>query len=477
MLPSKLHIGLLFLLITVCVALTPNYIKRILEPSVDPCYDDDRPKKCIPDFENAAFGVPVKASSICGQKGPQSYCNNNIDTDPNYDSTCVTCDESDPKRRYPAAALTDVNNSNNVTCWRSEPLPDTVNNDNVTLLLSLGKKFELTYLTLTFCPGAAKPDSLAIYKSTDYGRTFIPFQFYSSQCRKIYGRPNRAMITKSNEQEARCTDSHRHLSDATGISGSRIAFSVLDGRPSATDFDSSVVLQDWVTATDIKIVFHRFNMPQQVESTEDLMGLRYNVKKNSNDDDDDDGNSVDSVTTSSTFTGPTHQYAVSDFAVGGRCKCNGHAAHCLIGRDGQLACDCKHNTAGKDCEKCKPNYVDRPWGRATAREVNECKMCNCNGHARRCRFNMELFKLSGRQSGGVCLQCRHFTTGRHCHYCREGYYRDPTKPITSKSVCKRKPLFNNFHNAAALKNYSYTEIITIMVLNKEVKLNKKTNGK
>lgn len=66
--------------------------------------------------------------------------------------------------------------------------------------------------------------------------------------------------------------------------------------------------------------------------------------------------------------------------------------------------------------------------------------CDCNGHARRCRFNMELYKLSGRVSGGVCLNCRHATTGRHCHYCKEGYYRDPTKSIGHRKVCKRKYL-------------------------------------
>ncbi|XP_013136437.1 PREDICTED: netrin-1-like [Papilio polytes] len=49
---------------------------------------------------------------------------------------------------------------------------------------------------------------------------------------------------------------------------------------------------------------------------------------------------------------------------------------------------------------------------------------------------MELYKLSGRASGGVCLKCRHYTAGRHCHYCREGYYRDPAKPITHKKACK-----------------------------------------
>lgn len=69
----------------------------------------------------------------------------------------------------------------------------------------------------------------------------------------------------------------------------------------------------------------------------------------------------------------THQYAVSDFAVGGRCKCNGHASRCIQGRDGQLACDCRHNTAGRDCERCKPFHYDRPWSRATAKDANECK--------------------------------------------------------------------------------------------------------
>lgn len=62
--------------------------------------------------------------------------------------------------------------------------------------------------------------------------------------------------------------------------------------------------------------------------------------------------------------------------------------------------------------------------------------CNCNLHARRCRFNMELYKLSGRKSGGVCLNCRHNTAGRHCHYCKEGYYRDMSKPISHRKACK-----------------------------------------
>ncbi|XP_053606990.1 netrin-B-like isoform X1 [Plodia interpunctella] len=382
----------------------------------DPCYEDGRPKRCIPDFVNAAFGATVIASSICGRRGPEQLCDPPGDQDP--DNACRVCDAARSDRRHPPTHLTDLNNPHDVTCWRSAALPPASYDsppDNVSLTLSLGKKYELTYVSLQFCPKAARPDSVAVYKSADYGVTWQPFQFYSSQCKRVYGRPNKATVTAANEQEARCSDSHRLAGDSTG--GARLAFSTLEGRPSAANFDVSPVLQDWVTATDVRVVFNRLHMV----------------------------NEGDEIDTKKQAAAGTQHYAVSDFAVGGRCKCNGHASRCIpmkagevstVGGVQQLACECKHNTAGRDCERCKPFHFDRPWGRATARDANECKECNCNGHARRCRFNMELYKLSGRASGGVCLKCRHYTAGRHCHYCREGYYRDPTKPITHKKACK-----------------------------------------
>uniref|UniRef100_A0A182T571 Laminin N-terminal domain-containing protein n=1 Tax=Anopheles maculatus TaxID=74869 RepID=A0A182T571_9DIPT len=219
----------------------------------DPCYDEDRPRRCMPDFVNAAFGVPIEASSTCGQGKPARFCDMKESSDGTaaggrslmVESTCEICDETDATKRYSSLALTDVHNSNNVTCWRSEPRSGTLDAgpDNVTLTLSLGKKFELTYVSLMFCPHAIRPDSMAIYKSADYGKNWLPFQFYSSQCRKLYGRPTKATISPSNEQEARCVDHNRYSVD--GVQGSRIAFSTLEGRPSAPEFDNSVILQDW----------------------------------------------------------------------------------------------------------------------------------------------------------------------------------------------------------------------------------------
>ena len=66
--------------------------------------------------------------------------------------------------------------------------------------------------------------------------------------------------------------------------------------------------------------------------------------------------------------------------------------------------------------------------------------CNCNLHARQCRFNMELYNLSGHKSGGVCVNCRHNTAGRNCHNCKEGYYRDDERPITHRKACKGRQI-------------------------------------
>ena len=297
----------------------------------DPCYDEiDEPKRCIPDFINAAFGKTVKASSTCGTPASR-YCRYSPDNKGNVN--CFICDASHNKRQHPSSYLTDLHNPTNLTCWMSEPFVQYPH--NVTLKLSLGKKFELTYVSLQFC--SARPDSMAIFKSMDYGSTWIPFQYYSSDCKKMYKKSSKTIVTKVNEQDALCTEAYSNIN----ISGARVAFSTLEGRPSAYDFDNSPVLQDWVTATDIMIVFNKLNTYGQDRKDSDMARENY-------------------------------YYALSDFAVGGRCKCNGHASQCSKDRDGNLVCDCKHNTDGRDCEKCKPFHYDRPWARSTARQPNEC---------------------------------------------------------------------------------------------------------
>lgn len=393
------------LVLVVSCFLSSNRAEKFLDifaaqqrPPNDDCYDGiAEPKRCVPDFVNAAFAKEVGSSSTCGSP-PSRFCKSTTDSDGKVIRNCYICDANHPKRAHPTSYLTDLNNPHNLTCWMSENFVQYP--QNVTVTLSLEKKYELTYISLQFC--SARPDSMAIFKSMDYGKSWMPFQYYSSQCKKMYGKNPRAVVTKANEQEALCTDAYSNIDP---LSGARVAFSTLELRPSAYDFDNSPVLQDWVTATDIMIVFNKLN----TYGDENI---------------DDDG------------ARESYYYSLSDFAVGGRCKCNGHASRCVTDEDGREICECRHNTAGVDCERCKPFHVDRPWARSTTRDANECVPCKCNLHARRCRFNKELYLLSGRRSGGVCRQCRHQTAGRHCHYCKEGYYRDSNRPITHRKACK-----------------------------------------
>ncbi|KAJ7344833.1 hypothetical protein JRQ81_000783, partial [Phrynocephalus forsythii] len=80
-----------------------------------------------------------------------------------------------------------------------------------------------------------------------------------------------------------------------------------------------------------------------------------------------------------------------------------NASECVKNEYGKLACNCKHNTFGVDCEKCLPFYNDRPWRRATAESANECLPCNCNGRSHECFFDPELYRSTGH--GGHCIGC------------------------------------------------------------------------
>lgn len=99
-------------------------------------------------------------------------------------------------------------------------------------------------------------------------------------------------------------------------------------------------------------------------------------------------------------------YGIYDLAIGGKCKCNGHASECIPvpgqSTDGQtnntarLMCNCQHNTEGTDCERCKPFYNNQPWKMATDLEANECEgKFNLNdAYTHRFTFDGQFFLFS-----------------------------------------------------------------------------------
>uniref|UniRef100_A0A8C7W261 Laminin, gamma 1 n=1 Tax=Oncorhynchus mykiss TaxID=8022 RepID=A0A8C7W261_ONCMY len=355
--------------------------------AMDECTDDSsRPQRCMPEFVNAAFNVTVVATNTCGSP-PEEYCVQTGVT--GVTKSCHICDARDRRQHHSAVYLTDYNNQQDTTWWQSQTMlagiqyPHSIN-----LTLHLGKAFDITYVRLKF--HTSRPESFAIYKRTSEDGPWTPYQYYSGSCEKTYQKTNRGFIrTGQDEQQALCTD---EFSDISPLTGGNVAFSTLEGRPSAYNFDNSPVLQEWVTATDIKVTLNRLNtFGDEVFNDPKVLKSYY--------------------------------YAISDFAVGGRCKCNGHASECAKNNGfGKPVCNCKHNTEGDDCNVCKPFYNDRPWRRATANNPNECLPCNCNGKSAECYFDPELYRATGH--GGHCRNCADYTGGPNCERCLDNYYRD-----------------------------------------------------
>ncbi|KAK3719385.1 hypothetical protein RRG08_029540 [Elysia crispata] len=385
-----------------------------------PCYDfSGRPQRCQPPFVNPAYDRVFEATNTCGMTSAKRYCVQTGKTGAR--KYCNICDNRDPRRRHPPEFLSDFNNNTRQkTWWQSDTMLEGMQYPTqVNLTLHLEKAFDITYLNLRFY--SPRPESFAIYKRTNEDGPWIPYQFYSASCEKTYGLPRDGIITKENEDQAFCTPYYSGISPLTG---GTVAFSTLEGRPSMFKFNHSPKLQEWVTATDLRIVLTRMNT-----FGDEVFGDQQVLR--------------------------SYFYAISDLSVGARCKCNGHASACVMVRDqdlvDRLQCQCEHNTMGVDCEKCKPFYNDKPWGRATERDAHECKACDCNGLSDTCEFDYELYRTTGH--GGRCTNCRDNTDGIHCEFCKANFWRNENQclqcgcnPIGSLSLqcddrgqCRCKP--------------------------------------
>ncbi|XP_060520359.1 laminin subunit gamma-1-like [Cylas formicarius] len=348
------------------------------------CYDQfNRPQRCIPEFENAAFNMEMDATNTCGENGEQEYCVQTGIT--GIRKSCEICYPGQHHARY----LTDFHNVDNPTWWQSETMLEGIQYPNqVNLTLRFGKAFDITYIRIWFY--SPRPESFYISKRNSENGSWTPYQYYSATCRDTYGLPDQTYTTRGEETRALCTSEY---SDISPLRGGNVAFGTLEGRPSAYNFDASPGLQEWVTATEIMVTLDRINT-----FGDEVFGDQQVLR--------------------------SYFYAIADVAVGARCKCNGHASECVSstgpGGTRRRVCKCEHNTAGPDCGECLPFYNDAPWARATAQDAHECKECNCNGFSTRCMFDAKLYEQTGH--GGHCLDCTANRDGPNCERCKPNYY-------------------------------------------------------
>ncbi|XP_030630773.1 LOW QUALITY PROTEIN: usherin [Chanos chanos] len=108
------------------------------------------------------------------------------------------------------------------------------------------------------------------------------------------------------------------------------------------------------------------------------------------------------------------------------CQCHGHASSCHYDvtvdpapdehfRGGGGVCDdCKHNTTGRNCERCKSLFYREAESVPWAEDV--CKPCDCFA-AGTVNSSLECEEI-----GGQC-KCKRHVSGRRCNQCQHGFYK------------------------------------------------------
>uniref|UniRef100_A0A3Q3RKQ3 Netrin 5 n=1 Tax=Mastacembelus armatus TaxID=205130 RepID=A0A3Q3RKQ3_9TELE len=354
--PSLFPVFLLLLLFLPPSLVSPSLTPLSWTSPHDPCYYlDGRPRHCLSEFINAAYGVPVNASF--SQKAPD------------YDTNIT--------------ALTDLHNPHNLTCWIAPRSPDT---GEWVLTLPLGRRFEITYISLQFCYQGepSDPISISILKSMDYGRTWRPMQHYSSDCLGKFGLPSQTVMAPASPFRAPLA-----LSDLQ-----------VGGRCKCNGHASKCRRDD--TGRAVCVCEHHTAGPD-CDVCEDFY-----------------------------FDRPWHRATPTHPNPCVACECNGHSNKCRFSmevfqqsgrRSGGVCQKCRHHTAGRHCQYCQNGYT-RDHNKALNHR-QACQPCQCHpvgAVGRWCN-----------QTSGQCL-CRDGVTGLRCNRCAPGYKqgKSPLRPCIRK---------------------------------------------
>ncbi|KAM8828083.1 uncharacterized protein ntng2b isoform 4-T4 [Spinachia spinachia] len=248
------------------------------------------------------------------------------------------CDASNPDLAHPPQLMQDKERNGLLTywqtvTWRRHPEPLLAN-----ISMAWNKSLELTDdVQVTFEYG--RPSIMVLEKSMDHGRSWQPYQFYADDCMDAFNMPPKRVrdLSPANITRVICTEQYSRWvgskNDKNVKFEVRARFSVFAG-PRLQNMDglytrmeSMKGLRDFFTFTNLRMRLLRPALGGTYVQRDNL--LKY-------------------------------FYAISNIEVPARCKCNLHAAQCLL-QEGNLQCQCEHNTTGQDCQRCKKSFKAKSW--------------------------------------------------------------------------------------------------------------------
>ncbi|XP_071008384.1 netrin-G2 isoform X2 [Oncorhynchus clarkii lewisi] len=248
------------------------------------------------------------------------------------------CDASNSDLAHPPQLMQDRERTGRITYWQTvtwsrypEPLLANIS-------LAWNKSLELTDdIAITFEYG--RPTIMVLDKSMDHGRTWQSYQFYADDCLDAFNMPPKLVrdLLPANITRVICTEQFSRWvgskNDKNVKFEVRERFAVFAG-PRLLNMDSLYTrmesmkgLRDFFTFTNLRLRLLRPALGGTYVQRDNL--LKY-------------------------------FYAISNIEVPARCKCNLHASLCLL-QEGDLQCQCEHNTTGQDCQRCKKGFKAKSW--------------------------------------------------------------------------------------------------------------------
>lgn len=212
-----------------------------------------------PPYFNLATGRKIYATATCGvdSDGPELYCKlvgANTEHDIEYSviqgQVCDVCEPSKVDKRHPPEYAIDGKE----TWWQSPPLSRGMKYNEVNLTIDFGQEFHVAYLYIRM-GNSPRPGLWSLEKSTDYGKTWEPWQHFSdtaADCETYFGKDSLKPIT--NDNDVICTTEYSKI---VPLENGEIPVMLLNNRPSANDYFNSTALQEWTRATNVRIRLRR----------------------------------------------------------------------------------------------------------------------------------------------------------------------------------------------------------------------------
>ncbi|KAH0515320.1 Laminin subunit alpha-5 [Microtus ochrogaster] len=165
---------------------------------------------------------------------------------------CDICTAANSNKAHPVSNAIDGTER----WWQSPPLSRGLEYNEVNVTLDLGQVFHVAYVLIKFA-NSPRPDLWVLERSTDFGHTYQPWQFFASSkrdCLERFGPRTLERITR--DDDVICTTEYSRI---VPLENGEIVVSLVNGRPGAMNFSYSPLLRDFTKATNIRLRFLRTN--------------------------------------------------------------------------------------------------------------------------------------------------------------------------------------------------------------------------